>query len=116
MSKGDFINGPETPEKHKAPAYGDKPEEGVKTNLYLFIALGCFIVGAILFGLSFAIKGAGTYMLFGSMITELAAVTFLNVQKRHGYTVWCKVLRIASYAVMLAAILLVIMGMAIVNK
>lgn len=88
---------------------------GKKSYLFMFIAMGCFFAGCILFALAFVIKGVGNYMLIASMICELASVSFLNAQKRHVETAACKVLRILSYIVMGAGIIVVIIGMSVVN-
>jgi hypothetical protein len=75
--------------------------DGNPTKIYFWIAVACLAVGAVLFGVSFT--GLGNYALFACMICQLASITFLNVQKKHNYFLACKVVRVASYAVMLAA-------------
>jgi hypothetical protein len=79
-----------------------QPTEQDDLKQHFWIALVCFILGAVALGLSFTVLGV--YSLFASMILELCSVTFLNVQKKHNYFFFCKVLRVASYVVMLAAI------------
>ena len=95
----------------------EKPQNGSFWCLY--VAIGCFAVGCVLFALSFiltvAIKGAGVYLLIASMILELAAASFLNAQKRKKETTLCKVIKVLSYVVMGAAIIVVVIGMSIVN-
>lgn len=89
-------------------------DDGGKKNLVCFyVAIGCFVLGCILFALSFVIRGAGVYMLIASMISELAAVSFLNGQKKYGVNTACKVIRILSYVVMAAAIIVVVIGMSV---
>lgn len=88
-----------------------QPEK--KANfIRLYISIGCFAVGVILFILSFVIKGGkvGVYLLISSMIAELAAVTFTNAQKRVSETVLVKVFRYLSYAVMIAGLIVFIIG------
>lgn len=91
----DFIN--------KDKDNGQESEPVNQTKKYFLIALGCCVLGAILLGLSFIPfkVNAGQYFIFASMIVELAAITFLNVQKKYGYFTACKAVRVISYAVML---------------
>lgn len=114
MSKGDFLNG--NKDGRNAPAEQEEQTPQEKNFLYFYISIGCFAVGALLFGLAFAIKNAGTYMLFASMISELASVTFLNAQKKKYDFVWIKVVRVASYVIMGAALLIVIFGISVAAK
>lgn len=105
MSKGDFIKGKQTQESDTQPTE-------IKSKLCFYIALGCFIAGCILFGISFAVNGAGVYLILASMISELASVSFLNGQKKYGYFKFCTILRVASYVVMVAGLVVVLAGMA----
>lgn len=96
------------------PVEESKPEESGKKNLvYFYIAIACFALGCVLFGISFAIKGAGVYLLISSMISTLASVSFLNAQKKHGETAACKVIRFLSYVVMAAALIVFVIGMSV---
>lgn len=70
------------------------------------MAVICFALGVLSFGLSFT--ALGVYALFASMILELAAISFLNGQKRYNYFFACKVLRVASYVVMLLGVAMVL--------
>ena len=90
-------------------------EEGAKSFTLLYIAIGCFAVACILFALAFVISGAGVYMLIVSMITSLAAVSFINGQKRRATNKLCKIIQILSYAVMIAAVAVFVIGTATVN-
>lgn len=81
--------------------------------IFLYIAIGCFAVGALLLALSFFIKGAGVYMLIACMISELAAVSFLNGQKRKGENTACRVIRILSYVIMAAALIICVIGVSV---
>ena len=114
MSKGDFLNNGNKSRKN-APTEQNEQTPQEKSYLFFYISLGCLAVGALLFGLAFAIKGAGTYLLIASMVSELASVTFLNAQKRRYVFKWIMVARIASYIVMGAALLVFTFGAAIVN-
>lgn len=110
MSKGDFINGKNTDGKKQSETPEQNGENQEKNYTFFFIALAGFVAGALCFGLAFAIKGAGTYLLFASMFCELGCATFLNAQKKRYKFIWIMVLRVASYIIMAAAIIIVIAG------
>jgi len=110
---GDYLN---KDDKNKARNEVNEQTPQEKNYIFFFIAIGCFAVGALLFGLAFAIKNAGTYMLFASMISELASVTFLNAQKKKYDFKWILIVRIASYVVMGAALVIVIFGLSVAAK
>ena len=76
----------------------------------MFVALGCLIAGAIVFVLSFFIKGAGVPLIIASMILALACASFLNGQKRKAYSNACKVLQVLSYVLMIACVAVVLTG------
>lgn len=94
---------------------GEQPEENGGKNSFIcfYIAVACFALGCVLFGISFAVKGAGVYLLISSMISELACVSFLNAQKKHGENKACKIIRILSYVVMAAGIIVFVIGMSL---
>lgn len=81
----------------------------------LYIAIGCFAVACVLFALAFIISGAGVYMLISCMILSLAAVSFINGQKRRATNKLCKIMQILSYVIMIAALAVFIIGTATVN-
>ena len=85
-------------------------DEDAKNFTLLYVAIGCFAVSCITFALAFLIKYAGVYMLIASLLCSLAAVSFLNGQKRKAYNTLCKVLRILSYVIMVAALAVFIIG------
>lgn len=92
----------------------DEPQPEKKNNfIRLYISIGCFAAGVVLFILSFFIKGgsAGVYLLISSMICELAAVTFTNAQKRVNETKLVKIFRYLSYGVMIAGLIVFTIGM-----
>lgn len=119
MSEKDLNERKETEETNEASenkyeAAAQPAEESGKKNLvYFYIAIGCFALGCVLFGISFAIKGAGVYLLISSMISTLASVSFLNAQKKHGETAACRVIRFLSYVVMAAALIVFVIGMSV---
>jgi len=84
---------------------------------YLYAAIGCFALSVVLFalaiGLSIVINGVGVYLLIASLISELASLTFLNVQKKHGQNNACKVFTVLGYALMIIAVLFFSFGAAI---
>lgn len=88
-----------------------------KSFLLLYIAIGCFALGAILLGLaiglSFVVSGVGVYLLIASLISELASLTLLNAQKRHGVNKLCTVIRVLSYIVLVAGVLIFAFGASI---
>jgi hypothetical protein len=105
-NKKDFITSGQTTENNDK---NNQPQD----KKYFWISLGCFAIGCVFFGLSFTILGS--YATFASMILQLCAITFLNVQKKYYYFTACKVLRVASYVVMLLGAAL-ILGLIIYKK
>lgn len=85
-------------------------EEGAKNFTLLYVAIGCFAAACITFALAFFIYGAGIYFLIASLTCSLAAVSFINGQKRKATNTLCKVLQILSYIVMFAALAVFIIG------
>lgn len=65
-----------------------------------------FALGALLFGLTFTLLGA--YALFASLLSELAALSFLNAQKKRGNFPACKAVKILSYVVLILGVALLI--------
>ena len=94
--------------------------EGEKNFKLLYVAIGCFAVAFILFALSIIlplvnVNGASVYLLIASMVTSLAAVSFINGQKRKATSKLCKIINVLSYVVMIAAVAVFIIGTATVN-
>ncbi len=75
--------------------------------VYAYIAIGLIIVGAIALGVSFTVLGV--YALIASMLFEIAAMTFVNLQKRRQDLKWLIYLKIAAY-VLFGATLLIFVG------
>lgn len=96
------------------PQTDDQPQ-GKKAFLCLYIAIGCLAAGCILFALSFVIKGFGVHMLIASMIAELAAVSFLNGQKKRTPVKVGFALTIISYVIIAAALIVFVVGIGIAN-
>ena len=74
---------------------------------YFYIALGLLIAGAVAFGVSFT--KLGIYALIASMLCEIAAITFVNLQKKKNDFKWLIYLKVAAY-ILFAAALLVFAG------
>ena len=114
MSEKDLKEQEEKTETAEASTEVQTEENGGKKSFVcLYVAIGCFALGCVLLALSFFIKGAGVYLIISSLISELASVSFLNGQKKHGVNTACKVIRILSYAVMVIGLIIVIIGMSI---
>jgi hypothetical protein len=77
-------------------------------------SVALFAAGLILLVVSIFVTALGFYGIFASMILELASLTFLNSQKKHGYFLACKIFRVLSYIVMLSGIA-VILGFIIIS-
>ncbi len=115
MSKGDYLNNGNKNQNTQTQAQEEQtPQE--KNYLFFYISIGCFAFGVLAFILAFVISGIGTYMLFASMIAELASVTFLNAQKKKYDLKWIMILRIASYIIMGVALVIVIFGISVAAK
>lgn len=80
------------------------------TFTLLYIAIGCFAVACVLFALAFLISGAGVYMLIASMTCALAAMSFINAQKRKATNKLCKIIQILSYVILFAAVAVFVIG------
>ena len=76
--------------------------------VYAYIAIGLIIVGAIALGVSFTVLGV--YALIASMLFEIAAMTFVNLQKRRQDLKWLIYLKIAAYVLIGAALLIFVGG------
>ena len=79
-------------------------KNGGYDKLFAFIAIGLEAAGAIALGLSFTILGI--YSLIASMLLEIVAVTFINLQKRKNRLKWLDYIKFAAYALFIAALLL----------
>ena len=79
----------------------DEPEKG-QNKTFAFVAIGLVLAGAVAFGVSFTVLGI--YALIASLIFEMGAMTFLNVQKKKCNFKWLLYIKIAAYAIFIAAI------------
>ena len=77
-------------------------------KLFAYIAIGLIVAGGIALGLSFTVLGI--YALIASIILEFAAMTFINVQKKKNDFKWLKYIKLAAYAVFIAAIIVFVGG------
>ena len=71
-------------------------------KLFVFVAIGLIISGAVAFGLYFTVLGI--YALVTSALLEFAAMVCLNVQKKFGNFKWLIFVKIAAYAMFAAAV------------
>ncbi len=77
-------------------------------KMYAYIAVALTAAGALFLGLSFTVMGI--YSLITSLILTLAALTFENVQKRKNDFKQLKIIKIITYAVFAAAIIIFVGG------
>ena len=75
---------------------------------YAFIAIGLEVAGAVALGLSFTVLGI--YALIASMLFEIAAMTFINVQKKQNDLKWLLYVKIVAYVLFAASILIFLGG------
>lgn len=96
----------------------EEKEQPAQEKIYLFfiIAAVCCGIGALALLLAFLIPNAGVYMLVVCILCELASLAFLNNQKKRYNFKLCLIVRIVSYAVLLAALVIFIIGAAIASK
>ena len=73
-------------------------------KLFAWIATGLCAAGAVAFGLAFT--ALGIYALISSLIFQIAALTFVNLQKKKNDLKWLLYVRIAAYALFVAALFL----------
>ena len=83
----------------------------------LYIAIAVFALGvvslALAIGLAFVVTNVGIYFLVGSMVAELAAISFCNAQKQNGQHKLTKVFKVLSYVVLFAAVIIFAVGTSI---
>ena len=75
---------------------------------YVFIAIGLIAAGAVWLGLSFT--KLGIYSLIASMLFEITAMTFINLQKNKNDLKWLIYVKIAAYALFIFAVVLFVGG------
>ena len=80
----------------------------LKEMLYALIAIGLIVLGGVALGVSFT--PLGIYALIASMLFEIAAMTFVNLQKRKKDFKWLLYVRIAAYVVFAAALIVFVGG------
>lgn len=90
------------------------PEDLKKRKIYTYVAIGCLAAGGVLLalaiGLSYVVAGIGVYLLIASVISEIAAVSFINSVERSGKTKVTLALKIVSYVIMIAGFAIIILG------
>ncbi len=85
-----------------------KDEQKYEKKTYAYIAIGLIIAGAVALGVSFT--KLGIYALVSSMIFEIAAITFVNLQKKKNDLKWLLYVKVAAYAIFIAALLIFVGG------
>lgn len=83
-------NSPETEEN------GQKPQN----KTYFYIALGTCAAGAVFFGLTFTVLGI--YALIAAVLLEIAALSFLNTQKKKYDFKAVFIVKVITYALLSA--------------
>ena len=90
------------------------PEDEKKRIIYTYVAIGCLAVGVVLLalavGLSYVVYGIGVYLLIASIVSEIAAVSFINSVEKLGKSKLTLALKIISYAVMVAGFAIILFG------
>ena len=82
--------------------------EKYEGKTYAFIAIGLIAVGAVWLGVSFT--KLGLYALIASMLFEITAMTFINLQKNKNNLKWLIYLKIAAYALFIFSAVLFVGG------
>lgn len=82
-----------------------QPERGFKT--YLWVAIAVCALGAALFGLTF-IPAVGVYGSISAFVCELAALSFINAQRKRNPLSACRPVEIVCYIIGIAVIALLI--------
>ena len=81
-----------------------KPPVKHESKIYAFIAIGLAAAGAVTLGLSFT--KLGVYSLIASMLFEIVAITFINLQKKKNDFKWLVYVKAVSYALFIASVFL----------
>ena len=73
-------------------------------KLFAWVAIGLVAAGATAFGLAFTVLGI--YALIASLIFEIAALTFVNLQRKKNDLKWLLYVKISAYVLFVAALFL----------
>ena len=82
-------------------------EKRSDTKSYLWAALAGCVIGAVMLGLTF-VPQIGAYGCISAFICELAALSFINTQKKKNPLPACKPVEIVCYVIGVAVIALLI--------
>ncbi|MGN0817725.1 MAG: hypothetical protein ACI4L9_02035 [Candidatus Coproplasma sp.] len=82
-------------------------EQRSETKTYLWAALAGCVIGAIMFGLTF-VPAIGVYGCISAFVCELAALSFVNAQRKRNPLPACKPIEIVCYIIGVAVIALLI--------
>ncbi len=83
-------------------------EEKYTKKTYAFVAIGLAAAGAVALGVSFTVLGI--YALIASMLFEISAITFVNLQAKKNDLKWLIYVKIVSYVLFFAALLIFVGG------
>ena len=84
---------------------GPEKDEG---KLFAYVAIGLLVAGAAFFAVSFF--AIGIYALIASMLLEIGAMTFINVQKKKNDLKWLSYLKTAAYVLFAASVIVFALG------
>ena len=86
----------------------NRPPENGNDKLYAYIAIALAAAGALALGLSFT--KLGIYALIACMLFEISSMTFLNLQKKKQDFKWLIYIKIVTYALFIAAVIVFVGG------
>lgn len=86
----------------------ENPQENYTKKTFAFIAIALAAAGAVALGVSFT--ALGIYALIASMLFEIAAMTFVNIQKKKNDLSWLFYIKIAAYIIFFAALVIFVGG------
>lgn len=89
------------------PTEDSQPEHKSDTKIYLWVALAACVLGAVLLALTF-VPAVGAYGTISAFICELAALSFINVQRKKNPLPACKPIEIVCYLIGIAVIAILI--------
>ena len=85
----------------------NQPEK-YEGKAFAYVAIALVLAGAAAFGVSFT--KLGIYALIASMLLEIGAMTFINIQKNKNNLSWLFYLKIAAYVLFAASVIVFALG------
>ena len=86
----------------------NRPPENNENKLFVIISIAFILAGALALGLSFTVLGI--YALIACMLLEITSITLVNFQKKTNDSKWLLYIKIAAYALLVAALVIFIGG------